>query len=197
MSYWVLLFFSKSFPVSGLTFRSLTHFEFIFVVRKNSNFIPLQYLFRFPNTTYWRDCLFSLVYSCLICKDKVHIGAYLKFIHFYFVVLYMIFKAFTVLVFIWLLLFNHSVASDSLQPHGSHNARLPCPSPSPRAWSNSCPLSQWCHSTISFSVIPFYSCLLSFPASGSFLLSQLFTSGGQSFSLSISPSNEYFRIDFL
>ena len=143
------------------------------------------------------DCLFSLVYSCLICKDKVHIGAYLKFIHFYFVVLYMIFKAFTVLVFIWLLSFSHSVVSDSLQPHGSQNARLPCPSPSPRAWSNSCPLSQWCHSTISFSVIPFYSCLLSFPASGSFLLSQRFTSGGQSFSLSISPSKEYLRIDFL
>ena len=62
------MFFSKRFPVSGLTFRSLTHFEFIFVyaVRKNSNFIPLQYLSRFPSTTYWKDYLFSIVYSCLL-----------------------------------------------------------------------------------------------------------------------------------
>ena len=118
------MFFSKSFPVSGLTFRSLNHFEFIFVyvVRKNSNFIPLQYLSRFPSTTYWSDYLFSILYSCPFVKDKVHIGSYLKFIHFYFVVLYMIFKAFTLLVFIWLLLFSHSVVSDSLQPCGPQHA---------------------------------------------------------------------------
>ena len=63
-----------------------------------------------------------------------------------------------------LLLFSHSVVSDSLWPHGFEHARLPCPSPSPRACSNSCPLSQWCHPTISSSVIPFSSCLQSFPA---------------------------------
>ena len=97
--------------------------------------------------------------------------------------------------------------SDSVWPHGLH-ARLPCPSPSPGAWSNSCPLSWWCHPTISSSVIPFSSCLQSFPASGSFLMSWLFTSGGQStgaqakgLSFSISLSNEYsglisFRIDW-
>ena len=75
--------------------------------------------------------------------------------------------------------------SESLQHHGLQHSRLPCPSPSPRVCSNSCPLSQsihvhWCHPAISSSVIPFYSCLLSFPASGSFPVSQLFTSGGQS-----------------
>ena len=70
--------------------------------------------------------------------------------------------------------------SKSLQPHGLQHARLPCPSPSPRAWSNSCPSGWWYHPTISFSVIPFSSCLRSFPASRSFLMSQLFTSGGQS-----------------
>ena len=81
--------------------------------------------------------------------------------------------------------------SNSLQPHGLQHTRLPCPSPSPRAWSNSCPLRQWCHPTISPSVIPF-SCLQSFPASGSFLKSQLFASGGQSIGASASASVGYY-----
>ena len=74
--------------------------------------------------------------------------------------------------------FSHSVMSDSLQPHGLQHARLPCPSTSPRAYSNSCPLSQWYHPIISSSAIPFHSCLQSFPATVSFPMSQLFTSGG-------------------
>ena len=74
----------------------------------------------------------------------------------------------------------HSVVSDFLWPHGLQHARLPCPSPYPRACSNSCPLSWWCHPTISSSIVPFSSCLQSFPASGSFPMSQYFTSGGQS-----------------
>ena len=78
-----------------------------------------------------------------------------------------------------LLLFSRSVMSDSLQPHGLQHARLPCPSPPPRICSASCPLSQWCHSTISSSVIPFPSRLQFFPASGSFPMSQLFISYGQ------------------
>ena len=69
--------------------------------------------------------------------------------------------------------------SSSLWPHGWQHARLPCPSPSPGACSNSCALSRWCHPTISYSVIPFSSCLQSFPASGSFPVSQFFESGGQ------------------
>ena len=69
--------------------------------------------------------------------------------------------------------------SDSLWPHGLQHARPPCPSPTPRVYSNSCPLSQWCHPTISSTVVPF-SCLQSFPASGSFQMSQLFASGGKS-----------------
>ena len=76
--------------------------------------------------------------------------------------------------------FSHSVMSDSVWPHGLQHTRLPCPSPSPGAYSNSCPLSQWCHPTISSSVIPFSSCLQSFPASRSFPMSRLFPSGGQS-----------------
>ena len=78
--------------------------------------------------------------------------------------------------------------SDSLWPHGLQHARLRCPSPSPRVCSNSCPLSRWCHPTISSSVAPFSSCLQSFPASGSFPVSQLFASGGQSIEVSASAS---------
>ena len=84
--------------------------------------------------------------------------------------------------------FSHSAMSDSLQPHGLQHARLPCPSPTPRVYSNSCPSSQCCHPTISFSVVPFSSRLQSFPASGSFLVSQFFASGGQSTGVSASAS---------
>ena len=76
--------------------------------------------------------------------------------------------------------FSHSVMSDSLLPHGLQHTRLNCPSPTPRVHSDSCPWSWWCHLTNSFSVIPFSSCFQAFPASGSFPLSQFFTSGGQS-----------------
>ena len=76
--------------------------------------------------------------------------------------------------------FSSAVVSDSLQPHGFQHARPPCPSPTPGVYPNSCPLSQWCHPTISSSVVPFSSCPQSFPASGSFLRSQFFASGGQS-----------------
>ena len=78
-----------------------------------------------------------------------------------------------------------SVMSDSLLPHGLQHARLLCPSPTPRACSNSCPLSQWCHPTISSTVVPF-SCLQSFPASGSFPMNQFFASGGQNIGVSAS-----------
>ena len=83
--------------------------------------------------------------------------------------------------------FSRSVVSDSLRLHGLQHARPPCPSPTPAVYSNSCPLSWWCHPTNSSSVIPF-SCLQSFPASGSFQMSQLFKSGGQSIGVSASTS---------
>ena len=84
-------------------------------------------------------------------------------------------------------MFSWSVMSDSLRPHGLQHTRLPCPSPSPRTCSNSCPSSQWCHPTILTPIVPF-SCPQSFPASGSFLMSWLFTSGGQSIGASASAS---------
>ena len=78
--------------------------------------------------------------------------------------------------FVQWLLFSHSIVSNSLQSHGLQHNRLPCPSPSAGTCSDSCPLREWCHPSISSSVIPFSSCPQSFPASGSFLMSQLFTS---------------------
>ena len=77
--------------------------------------------------------------------------------------------------------FSHSVMSNSLWTHGLQHTRPPCPLPTPGVYSNSCPLSQWCHPTIPSSVIPFSSCLQSFPASGSFQMSQFFASGGYIF----------------
>ena len=84
--------------------------------------------------------------------------------------------------------FSCSVVSDSLQPHESQHTRPPCPSPTPGVYSNSCPSSQWCHPAISSSVVPFSSCLQSLPASGSFTMSQLFASGGQSIGVLASAS---------
>ena len=81
-----------------------------------------------------------------------------------------------------------SVVSDSSRPHELQHARPPCPSPTPGVYPDSYPLSQWCHPTISSSVIPFSSCPQSFPASGSFPMSQFFTSGGQSIGVSTSTS---------
>ena len=100
--------------------------------------------------------------------------------------------------------FSRSVMSDSSWPHGLQPTRPPCPLPSPRVCSNLCSSSRWCHPTISSSVVPFSSCLQSFPASESFQMSQLFIGWPKywSFSLNISPSNEYsglisFMMDWL
>ena len=84
--------------------------------------------------------------------------------------------------------FSHSIVSDSLRPRESQHARPPCPSPTPRVYSNSCPSSWWCHPAISSSVVPFSSCPQSLPASESFPMSQLFTPGGQSTGVSASAS---------
>ena len=84
--------------------------------------------------------------------------------------------------------FSCSVVSDSLQPRELQHTRPHCPSPTPRVYLNSCPLSRWCHPTISSSIIPFSSCLQSFPTSGSFQMSQLFTSCGQNIGVSGSTS---------
>ena len=84
--------------------------------------------------------------------------------------------------------FSHSVMSNSLWPHGLQHTRLLCPSPTPGACSNSCPSCRWCHQTISTPVVPFSSRLQHFPASGSFQMSQFFTSGGQSIGVSASTS---------
>ena len=84
--------------------------------------------------------------------------------------------------------FSRSVMSDSLQPHELQHARPPCPAPTPRVHPNPCPSSRWCHPAISSSVVPFFSCPQLFPALGSFPMSQLFLSGGQSIGVSASAS---------
>jgi len=81
--------------------------------------------------------------------------------------------------------FSRSVMSDSLRPHGLQHTKPPCPSPTPGVYPNSCPLRQWCHPTISSSIVPFSFCPQSFLLSGSFPMSQLFTSGGQSIGVSL------------
>ena len=117
-------------------------------------------------------CVLKLFYLAMITKIT---GLFISFIHGFVTHL------------------SHSVMSDSLWPHGMQHTKLPFPSPTPGACWNSCPLSQWCHPTISSSVIPISSCLQSFPASESFPVSQLFTSGGQSIgapaSTSVLPKN--------
>ena len=100
--------------------------------------------------------------------------------------------------------FSCSVMSDSLWPHGLQHSRLPCPWPTPGAYSNSCPSRPWCHPTISSSVVPFSSCFQSFPASGSFPMSRLFAKEVTKIlelQVNLSPSSEYwglisFRIDW-
>ena len=96
-----------------------------------------------------------------------------------------------------MLTFSCTVVSNSLWPRGLQYAMLSHPSPAPRACSNLCPLSQWCHPTISSSVALFSSCLQSFPASGSFLISRLFTLSGQSIEASVQSFQWIFSIDFL
>ena len=95
--------------------------------------------------------------------------------------------------------FSHSFVSDSLWPHELQHARPPCPSPTPRVHPDSGPSSRWCHPTISSSVVPFSSCPQSFPATGSFQISQFFTSGGQSIRASVQHQSFQwvFRTDFL
>ena len=95
--------------------------------------------------------------------------------------------------------FSRSVVPDSLQSHGLQHARLPCPSPTPGACSDSCSSGRWCHPAISSFIVPFSSCLQSFPASGSSPVSQFFTSGGQSIRASVQHQSfqRIFRTDFL
>ena len=97
-------------------------------------------------------------------------------------------KALYSLLYVWKWKWSHSVVSDSLWPHEPQHTRPPCPSPTSAVYSNSCPSNQWCHPTISSSVVPFSSCPQSLPASGSFPMSQLFAWGGQSTGVSASAS---------
>ena len=134
--------------------------------------------------TFWS--LFSIFYQLSISK---HLSPFIRYrgsTQLDYILLWSIFYN---LIFITTSVqFSHSVVSDSLQTHVPQHTRPPCPSPTPRLYPNSCPLSQWCHPAISSSVIPFSSCLQCFPASGSFQMSLFFTSGGQMIGVSASTS---------
>ena len=137
--------------------------------------------YRSSNIASWY-CYQPLYVSC--CTTLLSFSKYcttrLKKVYFWFVfhVFYLNLKS---------VQFSHSVVSNSFQPHGLQHARLPCPSPAPRAYSDSCPLSWWCHPTISSSIVPLSSCLQSFPALGAFQVSH-FSLGGQSIAVSASAS---------
>ena len=119
---------------------------------------------------------FTMLCQLLLYSEVIVLYTYIYILFYVF---------FSIMVYLQLSL---SVVSDSLRPHGLQYTRLPYPSPIPGAYSNSCPSCRWCHPTISFSVIPFSSCPQSLPASGSFPVSQFFTSGGQRFGISTSAS---------
>ena len=155
--------------MSDFICRSLIYFVLILMngMKEWSSFIFFFFLHIascpvFPRTICWRDCLSN---HCELLQQK-----------------------FKYMYTILSVQFSRSVMSDSLQPHGMQHARPPCPTPAPGVYPNSCPLSRWCHPTISSSVIPFSSCPQSFPASGSFQMSQPFISGGQSIGVSASTA---------
>ena len=182
----LLVFFSKSFfIVLPLTFRFIIHLESIFVysVRNGFNFTFFTWPSSCSSTICWKD------YSPLNCygmhvKKLIHhkcLGLFLGF-QFYSIDLYVI------LMSVCYFCFCCSVAkSDSLWPHRLKHTRLLCPPLSPRICSSSCPLRWWCYLTISFAAA-FFFCPQSFPALGSFPISQLFKSGGQSIGASASAS---------
>ena len=140
-------------------------------------------------------CFYTVSFSAGSC-GHLQTNLYLLFLLFY--RLYFPFP-FTISELFSSVQFRRSVMSDSLQPHGLQHARLSCSSPAPRTCSNSCPSSQWYHPTISSSVVPFSSCLQSFPALGSFPMSQSFTSGAKVLELQLQHQSFQwiFRTDFL
>ena len=155
----------------------------------------------------WRDILYEHLYTICICPqekkrlERIYMGVYFWDWDLMVILLYVKKN-----LFIFHFLFS-SVAQTclTLWPHGLQNARPPCPSPTPRVYPNSGPLSRWWHPTISSSVVPFSSCHQSFPASASFQMSQIFAWGGQSIGVSASasvlPMNNQelisFRMDWL
>ena len=151
----------------------------------------------FQNGKYFGLGKFSWIIS-LIYASSLFLLVFLEFLLFWceppelvFWFSYLLFPIFNLYLFACCYFFVAvccSAESNSLQPHGLQHAGLPCPSPSPGAYSNSCPSSGWCHPTVSSSVVPFSSCLQSFPAPGSFQMSQFFTSGSQSIRVSASAS---------
>ena len=135
--------------------------------------------------------LWDFLYILITSLDKCFANILSQFV----TRLYFLYRIFLKQLFSVSWQFSHSVMSDSLWCHGTQHAGLPCPSPTPKVYSNLCPSNRWCHPTISYSIFPFSSCLQSFPASGSFPNESVFHIRWPKYwSFSISPSNEYSRL---
>ena len=162
--------------------KTMTYYMSLYFFLFHWSIVDLQYFVSFRYTAKW----FS--YTCFL-----HILFHFRLLH------NIAYSSLCYAVIPCSIQFSHSVMSDSLWPHERQHARPPCPSPTPGVYPNSCPLSQWCHPTMLSSVIPFSSCLQSFPASGSFLMSQIFASGGQVLELQLQRQSFQwiFRTDFL
>ena len=163
------------------------------MLKKLLNCLPKHHFVLWPTMN--DDTCFSIfpsafcIFSILDLTFLIGIGWYIIIILIWsFLVILNIFLSLLGIYIYTSVQFSHPVVSDSLWPHKSKHARPPCPSPTPGVYSNSCPLSQWCHPTISSSVVPFSSCPQSLPASGFFLMNQFFISGGQSIIVSTSAS---------
>ena len=147
--------------------------------------------YSFLNCLYWTSITFYALQAFCFSYKRNNISKYVQVRHLWTILKWLQFKEHILLQLLPISSVQFSSVAQScmtLQPHGLQHTILPCPSPTPGAYSNSCPLSRWCHLTVSSSVVPFFSHLQSFPISGSFQMSQFFTSGGQSIGVSASTS---------
>ena len=162
------MFFLRSFSILAPTFRPMIHLDLTFVSKERVHVLVWMYVFMslffysFIHLCIWLKIVWALLIKMIILS---HCPSWYLSVQ-----------------------FSCSVVSNSLWPHEPQHARPPCPSPSPRVHLNPCPLCRWCLPIISSSVVPFSSCPRSFPGSGSFPVSQLFASGGQSIRVSASTS---------
>ena len=184
ISYWVWHIFAPEIIISMFYFLKIEVFyctisKLFFIIQSYQIFLP-----RNVNTVFSTEC--KLIFAWLVIQSKKNTWKHSY--NTWWLILSQLYSFIKKNVLKFMFSSVQSLSRVSLRPHESEHARPPCPSPTPGVYSNSCPSSLWCHPTISSSVIPFSSCLQPLPASGSFPMSQLFASGGQSTDVSASAS---------